>query len=133
MSVVVLLGIGFGCSTGAQPDENENVELLVAEVDSIHAPTQIAPTDTLSIRLTGTVGPNGCYSLDRIEEERSEEQLTLTPVVRHVTGQMCTMAIVSLDVTHEVAPPFEEGPLQIVVPQSDRSDATATVEVTGGE
>lgn len=128
MSVVAFTGLGFGCSTGAQPEE-EKTEYLVADVDSLGVPDQIAPSDTLSVQMKGTVGPNGCYSLDRIEEERSEGQLTLIPVVRHVTDRMCTMAIVPLEQTYEIAPPFEEGTLQVVVSQTEGSDVTATVEV----
>ncbi len=128
VSVVVFTGLGFGCSTGAQPEEGET-EYLVADVDSLGVPAHIAPSDTLSVHIVGTVGPNGCYSLDRIEEERSEGQLTLTPVVRHVTDRMCTMALVPLEETYEVAPPFEEGTLQVVVPQTEEADVTATVDV----
>lgn len=134
LGAIAFAGSGFGCSMGAQPDE-DSPEFHVAVVDSIDVPDRIAPSDTLSIRLFGTVGPNGCYSLDRIEEDRSEGQLTVTPVVRYERADdvACTMALVPLDATYEAAPPFEEGALQIVVPQSDEPDVTATVEVTGGE
>jgi hypothetical protein len=127
-SILVLVGGGFGCSAGSNVDDR-GVEFVVAEVDSIEVPSRIAPSDSLSVHLYGTVGPNGCYSLDRIKEERSAGTVTLTPVVRHRTGGFCTMAIVPLDATHDVPPPFEEGTLDLVVPQPDQPDVTATVTV----
>lgn len=132
---VALLGSGAGCSTLTGTEEERAVEHLVAEVDSLDVPAQIASSDTLSIRLSGTVGPNGCYSFDRFDTERSTDRLTVTPVVEHVTGEgfACTMAIVPLDATFAAAPPFEEGVITIAVPQSDRPDVTATVQVTSGE
>lgn len=126
--VLVLIGGGFGCLTGANVDDRRD-EFVVAEVDSIEVPSRIAPSDTLSVDLYGTVGPNGCYSLDRIKEERPAGTVTLTPIVRHRTGGFCTMAIVPLDATYDVPPPFEDGTLDIVVPQPDQPDVTATVTV----
>lgn len=139
LGTAVLFGSGFGCSmlTNSE-DENEDereVEFLAAEVDSIDAPAQIAPSDTLSVQFYGTVGPNGCYSLDRFDEERSSGRLTVTPVVKHVVEEAigCTMAIVPLEATYRAAPPFDEGELTIEVPQSDQADVTATVEVNREE
>jgi hypothetical protein len=134
LGTVALVGGGAGCSmlTNADGDTNDAVERDIAEVDSLHAPAQIASSDTLSMRLTGTVGPDGCHSFGGFDVERTAERLTVTPVVRHRTGQMCTQAIVPLDETYAAAPPFAEGTLTVVVPQpqADRPDVTATVEVT---
>jgi hypothetical protein len=97
-------------------------------------PDQIAPSDTLRVRLSGTVGPNGCYSLARIDEARTAGRLTLTPLVRPPTAddQACTMAIVPLDTIHRVPPPFEVGTLRLTVPHEDGPAVTDTVEVTNG-
>lgn len=134
LGAIAFASSGFGCSMGVQSDE-DLPEFHVAEVDSIDVPERIAPTDTLSVRLFGTVGPNGCYSLDRIKEDRSDGQLTVTPVVRYERADdvACTMALVPLDATYEAEPPFDKGTLQVVVPQSDDPDVTATVEVTDDE
>lgn len=130
IAAVALTGTGIGCSTGFGTGDEE-VRTEVAHVDSLTVPDEIASSDTLSIHLSGTVGPNGCYSLDRIDEERSPGQLTITPIVHHRTGDdiACTMAIVPLNTTYRAAPPFEEGTLEIVAPQPDRPDVTATVLV----
>lgn len=122
-----LVGAGASCSSNALSDAS--ADSTVAEVDSIDVPAEIASSDTLSVHLYGMVGPNGCYSLDRIEEERAPGQITLLPVVHHRTGGVCTMALVPLDTAHDVAPPFEEGTLKILIPQPDRPDVTATVTI----
>jgi len=130
-TLALFLNSGAGCSmlTGTEPQEED--EHVVAEVDSITVPAQSPSSDTLSVRLLGTVGPTGCYSFDRFDVERSADRLTVTPVVAQVTSDniSCTQAIVPLDETYKAAPPFEEGPLTIVVPQPDRPDVTTTVEV----
>lgn len=122
-----LVGSGASCSSSVLSDAPTDAP--VAEVDSLDAPAEIASSDTLSVHLYGLVGPNGCYSLDRIEEERTPGRVTLRPVVHHRTGGACTMALVALDERHRVVPPFEKGSLEIVVPQPDRPDVTAQVTV----
>jgi hypothetical protein len=131
VGTALLVG-GAGCSNVAGADESDPP---VATVDSIEAPSRIAPSDTLTVRLRGTVGPNGCYSLDRVDVRRAAGRLTLTPLVDRVRGGdvACTMAIVPLDETMRFDPPFEEGALTITVPQPDQADVTATVEVTAGD
>ncbi|MFB6249640.1 MAG: hypothetical protein ABEL97_13830 [Salinibacter sp.] len=137
LGAVVLAGGGAGCSmlTNANNDSSPTVEQNVATVDSLHAPARVAPSDTLNLRLTGTVGPNGCYSFDGFDVERSTDRLRITSVVTHRTGEglVCTQAIVPLDETYAAAPPFAEGTLTVVVPQPDRPDVTATVEVTADQ
>lgn len=127
LGTIALAGSGFGCSTNALSEDEQN--FTVAEVDSLDVPAQISSTDTLSVHFYGTVGQNGCYSLDHIEEDRSAGEVTLIPVVRHRTGVACTMAIVPLDARYRVLPPFEEGTLEILVPQPEAPDVTATVTV----
>jgi hypothetical protein len=132
--LVVLVGGGAGCSmlSNAESGSDEGSGTGIAEVDRIDAPEQIAATDTLTVQFYGTVGPNGCYSFNRFETERSGSQLTVTPRVQYRGGEdtMCTMAIVPLEETYRAEPPFESGPLTIKVPQPDGADVTATVEVT---
>jgi hypothetical protein len=127
----VLLSGGFGCSTLTGSEDGRTVEHLVATVDSLDAPARISPSDTLSVRLRGTVGPNSCYTFDRFDVDRSADRLTVTPVVEHVTkeGTACLTVVIPLSRTYKAAPPFKSGSLTIAVPQPDRPDVTATVEV----
>ena len=114
------------------PPDAATARLPLAEVDSLHVPARIATTDTLVVHLTGTVGPNGCYALARIETERTNGQVILHPLVQppRDDDQMCTMALVPLDETHRIAPPFEPGTLTVSVPQQEGPAVTATVEIT---
>lgn len=134
---VLLLAGGAGCSTltGSESEDDRSVEYLVADVDSIDAPGQIAPSDTLKVRMRGTVGPNSCYGFDGFDASRATSQLTITPIVAHTTADniACATVIVPLDRTYTAAPPFASGTLTVTVPQSDRPDVTTTVEVTDGQ
>jgi len=135
-TVLLSGGASCGAASTAQPAADGSSvpgapRLDTARVDSVGVPARIATTDTLRIHLTGTVGPNGCYSLARIDEARTPDQLTVTPLVQPPTDadQACTMAMVPLDTTYAVAPPFEPGALLLTVPQSSRPAVTTSVEV----
>lgn len=140
MVVVAVGGVGGACSTAQTsrsatgPEEQSAstpaVDTLLAQVDTVHAPARIAPSDTLRLRLRGMVGRNGCYSLARIETTRASDRIVFRPVVRHSGAAMCTMAIVSLDETVTVAPPFQADALRIVVQQSDGPAVRTTVRVS---
>lgn len=134
----VLLGGGASCgaTSSAQTAADGTPALPVTTLDtarvaSIDVPAQIAASDTLRVHLSGTVGPNGCYALARIDEARASGQITLTPLVQPPTDDRgpCTMAVVPLDTTHAVVPPFEPGSLVLTVPQSARPSVTTSVEV----
>lgn len=125
------MAAGAGC-TGAEADASgPGLSRPIAEVDRIEVPDRIGASDTLTVRLLGTVGPNGCYSLERVAVERASGRVQIMPLVDQGRRQdaMCTMAIVPLDETVRLAPPFSAGPLSIVVPQSEGPAVTATVEV----
>jgi hypothetical protein len=136
---IVVLG-SAGCSGSADSARTADRVVvpqapssLMAEVDSIEAPSRIGTTDTLSVRLQGTVGPNGCYSFNRMAVERAPRQIRLVPLVSRATQGGCTMAVVPLDETVRVDPPFVPGTLTITVPQPNRENAATTVEVTAPE
>lgn len=138
LGIVVLVGGGVGCSGTEEPArepsrgiDSPSPSSLIAEVDSVKAPDRIATTDTLTVRLLGTVGPNGCYSFARMAVERSTRQVRLVPLVNRTArgDAMCTMAIVPLDEIVRLEPPFEPGTLTITVPQPDRTDRTVSLEV----
>ncbi len=133
LACVAFIGSGATCSAAsneaASPDANTPADTLLATVDTVQGPSRIAPTDTLQLRLRGMVGPNGCYSLVRIEKDRTPERVILRPIVRHSGQSMCTMAVVSLDETIALAPPFRRGQFRIVVPQTDRPKVRRTIQV----
>ena len=130
----VIAGGGATCSAASDvapsPSAPETpTDTLLATVDTVQAPARLATTDTLRLRLRGMVGPNGCYSLVRIEKDRTPERVILRPIVRHSGQSMCTMAVVSLDETIALAPPFRKGQFRIVVPQTDRPKVRRTIQV----
>ena len=136
-----VIGAGATCSSasndGVPSARDIPADTLLATVDTVWAPTRIASTDTLRVRLQGMVGPNGCYSLAGVEREQRGGTVVLRPIVRHSGQGMCTMALVSLDEEITLEPPFPEGTLRIVVPQTDRPPVRTTVRVqnipkTGG-
>jgi len=136
MLVGPLLFGGASCGSTAStassaPNPPHASALDTARVARVDVPDQIATSDTLRIHLSGTVGPNGCYSLARIDEARASGRLTLTPLVQPPTAddQTCTMAIVPLDTTYAAPPPFEAGRLAVTVRQKGRSPVTDTVTV----
>ena len=146
--LVVLGGIVVwgcvGCSGGSQPTRPDGRDRavvpqapssLIAEVDSIRVPSRIGITDTLSVRLQGTVGPSGCYSFNRMAIERAPRQVRLVPLVQRASrgDAACTMALVPLDETARVDPPFVPGTLTITVPQPSRENVVTTVEVMDAE
>jgi len=53
-------------------------DYFVVKVDSIAAPDSEPLSDSLSVRLFGTIGRNGAYSLDRIDATRNESGLDMT-------------------------------------------------------
>jgi hypothetical protein len=133
----LLLGGGGGCGSAASTvlspsSEPDTIGLDTARVAQVDVPPRIAVSDSLRVHLTGTVGPNGCHALARIDMARTPDRATLTPLVQPPTGadQACTMAIVSLDTTYTIPPPFEAGVLSLTIPQSSRPAVTASVEVT---
>lgn len=127
----VLIAMGAACTRageGALPDVPPGP---IAEVDRIVVPDRIGTTDALTVRLRGTVGPNGCYSLARVAATRGGNRGRLTPLVDPPARRdaMCTMAIVPLDKTVRLAPPFDPGTFTITVPQGAGAAVTTTVEV----
>lgn len=131
LSLFVLGVLAVGCAGRAADAPGDQAAGPIATVHCIEAPNRMAPSDTLSVRLRGTVGPNGCYSFDRMSVERAPERIEITPLVDrvHRGNGACTMAIVPLDETLHLEPPFAGGTLSVVVPQSDGPAVTTTVSI----
>lgn len=132
----LLFGSGASCGStsstaSSAPAGPDAPALDTARVARVDVPDRIAASDTLRVHLSGTVGPNGCYSLARIDEARASGRITLTPLVRPPTAddQACTMAVVPLDTTYAALPPFEAGRLAVTVRQKGRSPVRDTVTV----
>jgi len=99
-------------------------------VDSIVAPDTAASGDSLRITLFGFVGPDGCYSFDRIDSRRTTNSVELSVWGRHRTGRgfACTHAVVELRQSHVVPPPLGI-PFSVIVVQPDGSRLNRPIDV----
>ncbi len=103
---------------------------FIIRVDSIVAPRNVARTDTLRVRFYGSVGPDGCWSLDSVERQTTSSTLDVTFRGAHDerSGIECTQMLVYLDHGEQVAPPLT-GPFIITAHEPDGSRLTRTVTV----
>src|SRR5262245_60823723 len=54
----------------------------VAQVDAVLHAHLLAPSESLAVRLLGTVGPDGNWSLQELRVERTDTGVRITPVVQ---------------------------------------------------
>lgn len=98
-------------------------------VDSIAAPARASAGDTLRFVLHGTVGPDGCHKLERIDEYRSLNSVELVVWGQEKTGNVgCTLAVIELHHAYAVAPPLGD-PFSIIVLQPDGSRLVRSLPV----
>jgi hypothetical protein len=101
---------------------------FVVEVDSIEVPSSVQSTDTLDLRLFGTIGPNGCHQFDHYEASRTSSSLVLKVIGQRKEGG-CTDMIVTLDREYRVSPPLDGSVFVINIKQPDGSLLRDSVEV----
>jgi hypothetical protein len=102
--LVLLLLLLAGCTPRERPPAVPPVanpkpvavdELAV--VERIHCAHAIAPDETLAVRLSGSIGPDGSWALDRVAVERTQDGVVLIPRVRRVAGDMFIQMVIPLD------------------------------------
>ncbi|UCE03373.1 MAG: hypothetical protein JSW67_04060 [Candidatus Latescibacterota bacterium] len=71
----------------------------MADVDAVLHCSTLAPGESLAVRLLGTIGPNGAWSLRDVHVEQAPGRIVITPEVNHVTGQMVIQMVMPLDRT----------------------------------
>ena len=77
----------------------------LADIERVLCAHQIAPSETLAVRLVGTIGPDGSWALDRVDVERSPDGVSITPHVRRVAGDAFIQMVMDLDRVERVTLP----------------------------
>lgn len=72
--IFVCIWVVIGCTT--EPDQKKT--LFIVKIDSLNHTPFAALGDTISIKLFGTVGNDGCHSFSRFEDIQQPLQLDLT-------------------------------------------------------
>lgn len=76
-------------------------------VDELSAPASVGPDQTLTVRFSGTIGPDGCSRLERVERRASRNELEITFRGARRTGT-CVQMPVRLEHQEIVQPPLED-------------------------
>ena len=99
-----------------------SAEQFLIRVDSIAVPKILAAGDTLTAHFYGGIGPDGCWSLARVDKETTSASLDVTFHGEHQvrSGYDCTASPVGLHHAEVVAPPLGT-PFAITVHQPDGS------------
>ena len=70
---------------------------LRADVESLLLAHQLAPGESLAVRLLGTVGPDGSWALEDVQVQREGDRVVLVPRVRHTPGVIAVQMLIPLD------------------------------------
>ncbi len=82
-----------GCTT--EPDRNPGD--FIIKVDSVNYAGAAAVGDTVTMRLYGFIGPDGCYSFSHFEDNLQPLNLDLTVWGHHAENTACTQVMIYMD------------------------------------
>jgi len=102
---------------------------FLIQVDSIHMPDTIQVGDTLKIVMFGTIGENGCYSLDQIEPFFDDTTLTIKVWGLNSGDDTCPGGIVYLDGASLSIMNFQQGVFRVLFIQPDDGKLEETIVV----
>jgi hypothetical protein len=124
-NILLLLAFVAGCQDLAQPSTTDTgpVEFIV-RVDSMSHPSFAATTDTITIRLFGTVGPDGCHSFSHFEDTWQPLRLDLTVWGQVSAAAGCPDVMVYLNGKEYKLVATQQGWLSINIQQPDGSILT---------
>lgn len=116
---IVVVAAFLLLSCGTEPSREPY--LFVVQVDSIaHAPSVLL-NDTITIKLYGTVGTNGCYSFSYFDDKLQQRQLDLTVVGERSASTVCADVMVYLDGKEYRCIAQQKGWFSISIRQPDES------------
>ena len=101
-------------------------------VGNIDAPEWIEPHDDLNVTLEGTVGPDGCHRVARVETVRGRDHIDVTVFGQQYVGsdfRACSQEAVPLEKHLAFSPPFDHSAFAIVVHQPDGTSLRRLVSI----
>jgi hypothetical protein len=99
-SAVALVSVLLVVSSCGLLDDDGGIDERVAcRVMALSVPDTTLFADVIQAHITGAVGPNSCYHLESIGEERVGKTWTLRPLAHHLVpkGGACGAWVVPLD------------------------------------
>ncbi|MEA1987550.1 MAG: hypothetical protein U9N76_08700 [Candidatus Marinimicrobia bacterium] len=107
---------------------NVDDNLFVIKVDSLNHPTSIAVNDTITFKLFGIIGNNGCYSFSHFDDQIEPLVVDLTVWGNLPTSGGCPDMIVYLNKEYKIAT-TQKGTFFIRIHQPDDSILIDSVSV----
>jgi hypothetical protein len=115
---LAVLFVLIGCTTESEKESGR----FIVKVDSINHSSTAAITDTITLRLYGTIGPDGCHSFSHFEDYRQPLRLDLTVWGQRGSGNnVCPDVMVYLDGKEYKFPATQQGWYSIYIHQPDGS------------
>jgi len=116
-AVLSVIALFASCTKTTEP----MISYFVVKVDSLAIPDTISQSDTLKIKLYGTIGNNGNYSFDHYEATRDSFKLNLKVWGKYVDKGLAAMVIVMLDGVEYPVFPVYPNKFKIFIHQPDNS------------
>jgi hypothetical protein len=103
VALVVLTGAGCERTPRLEPPPPEE---RIGEIQSLLLPDVASPSETLAVRVVGTLGPDGSWASGGTSVQRGTSEVLIAPRVRRVPGDFFTQALVPYDtIIHVNLPP----------------------------
>ena len=115
--IFVCLWAVIGCTT--EPDQKKT--LFIVKIDSLNHTPFVGLGDTLSIKLFGTVGTDGCHSFSHFEDLQQPLQLDLTVWGQKTSSEVCPTVMVYLNGKEFKSVATQQGWYRINIHQPDGS------------
>ena len=131
-SIIALAVLLTGCST--EPDNSSQLfrnspQLFRVKVDSIQHATSVALNDTVTLRMYGVIGGDGCHSFSHFKENKQSLRLDIEVWGTRSPARICSAVMVYLNGKQYKFIAYQRGKLYINIHQPDGSVLTDSVLV----
>jgi hypothetical protein len=124
LSLIAVITVA-GCAT----EPNKGNAQFIVKVDSMTHPSFAVTADTITIRLFGTIGPDGCHLFSHFEERRQPLRLDLTVWGQVSSATVCPAMMVYLNGMEHKLVATQQGWLSINIHQPDGGILTDSIIV----